>query len=195
MLTALILGALSAAALMAAPARVELDPGTSEIGFLMHTTWHDVEGRTNNLSGAIASENGDIFTDGRVSVEVEAAGLDTGNGRRDRTMRESHLETAKYPRISFVSTVPPTVVSSVADAGGAPREVSLTVRGDLTIHGTTRGVTLPVLARREGGIWILSGELSVRLSEYSIPDPSIVFNRVQDEVRVTFTLRTKPPGP
>jgi polyisoprenoid-binding protein YceI len=87
------------------------------------------------------------------------------------------------------------VVSSVADAGGAPREVSLAVRGDLTIHGATRGVTLPVLARREGGIWILSGELPVRLSEYNIPDPSILFNRVQDEVRVTFTLRTKPPAP
>ncbi len=194
-LTALILGALLPAVLMAAPSRIELDPGTSEIGFLMHTTWHDVEGKTKSLSGAIASESGDIFTDGRVSVEIEAAGLDTGNGRRDRTMRESHLETAKYPRISFVSTVLPIVVSSVADAGGAPREVSLTVRGDLTIHGTTHDVTLPVLARREGGAWILSGEVPVRLSEYSIPDPSMILNRVQDEVRVSFTLRTKPPAP
>ena len=191
----MLLCALRPAAPMAAPARLEIDPGGSEVGFLLHTTWHDVEGKTSKISGAITSDSGDIFTDGRISVEIEAAGLDTGNSRRDRVMKESHLETAKYPRISFVSTAPPTVKSGAPGAGGTPHEISFSVRGDLTIHGTKRDVTLPIKGRREGEVWIFSGDLPVRLSEHGIADPSIAFSRVQDEVTVTLRLKTKPLAP
>ena len=150
-----------------------------------------MEGKTKALSGAITSESGDIFADGRVSVEIEAARLETGNKSRDRTMREDCLETTKHPKILFVSTGPPVIASSKKDAGGGYQEVSLTVPGDLTIHGVRRGVKLPVTARRDGGLWLISGELPVKLSEYSIPDPSIFFNKVKDDLTVTFAVRVK----
>ena len=188
-------GSVMAAA--AAPVTLHIDPAASEVVFHLQTTWHGVEGRTKSVTGALTSAGGDIFGDGRISVAIEAATLDTGNARRDRTMRDSHLETGKHPKIAFDSTGPPVVGSSTKDAVGVWTGASLAVPGSLAIHGVTRAVTLAVTARREGDAWRMEGELSVRLSEHGIPDPSIFLNHVQDEVKVVFnvTLRPGPAAP
>ncbi len=186
------LAATAAPSARAEAVRLAIDAGRSEIGFQMHTTWHDVEGKTRGIVGAITSEGGDIFKDGRVSISVEAASLETGNGRRDKTMREAHLETARFPAIAFVSTGPPEIVSSVADALGAYTEVTARLVGDLTVHGVTRPIVLSVTIRRDGKVWCVTGEAPVRLSDHGIPDPSLVFNRVQDLVTVRFSVWTAP---
>lgn len=197
-LAALLVAALSlssaTAAAGATPARYEIDPERSEAGFVMQTTWHGVEGRTKAVSGAIVSESGDLFADGRVSVVVQAAQLDTGNERRDKVMREDELETSRYPTIEFNSTRPPTLLSTVRNADGGYTEVSLTLEGNLSVHGVTRATTVAVTARRDGEAWVMTGEVPVRLTDHKIPDPSIFLNHVQDEVKVVFSLRTKPPS-
>ncbi len=175
-----------------AATRIDLDPNGTHVGFLLSTTWHNVEGRTSHVTGRISSSSGRLFEDGMVRVEVDAATLETGNARRDRTMRESSLETDRHPKITFASAGPPVTISTVRDASGRFVEVSFTVPGDLTIHGVRRRVSLPVTARARGAEWEMSGEIAVKLSEFQIPDPSIVVNRVKDEVTVTFTMRTRP---
>ena len=136
-------------------ARFEIDPTGSEVGFLMQTTWHMVEGRTRAMTGTVSSASGDLFMDGQATFEIEAATLETGNSRRDRTMRDDCLETTTYPKITFASSGPPTVLSRVGVVDN-PSEVSFTVPGDLTIHGVKRSVVLPVNARHEGAVWIES---------------------------------------
>jgi polyisoprenoid-binding protein YceI len=69
-----------------------------------------------------------------IDVTVQAASLDTRNSTRDGVLRSDDFFYAeKYPTLSFRSV---SVVS--ADAG------SLTVTGDLTIHGVTERITVPV---------------------------------------------------
>lgn len=169
----------------AEPMRLAIDPAVSHVLFDMDTTWHGVQGKTARVTGEVTSMGGDLFSDGKVAVEVDAASLDTGNSRRDRTMRDAHLETARYPAITFVSTAPPS------DVRRKDNEVAFKVTGDLTIHGVTRKVTVPARATDDGGSWVVTGEFPVKLSDHSIPDPSIMFNRVKDEVRVSFTLHLK----
>lgn len=181
----------SAGVWASAPVRLEIDPAASEVGFQLDTTFHTVEGHTKAVTGSLSSASGDIFADGRVSVEIEAAKLETGNGSRDKKMRESCLETGKHPKITFVSTAQPAIVSSTKDPAGGYKEVKATVPGDLTIHGVKRAVRLPVEARHEASGWVVTGKIGVKLSDYSIPDPSIFFNKVKDDVTVTFTVRVK----
>ena len=190
-----LLAAWSLAALAApsasASVRLEIDPSGSEVGFLLDTTFHTVEGRTKAVTGCVTSDGGDIFADGRVTVEIEAAKLETGNGSRDKKMRETCLETGKHPKIIFSSTAKPAIVSSSKDQAGGYKEVKATVPGDLTIHGVKRAVSLPVEARHEATGWVITGKIPVKLSDYAIPDPSIFFNKVKDEVTVTFSVRVK----
>lgn len=70
----------------------------------------------------------------RVEVTVQASSIDTREQGRDKVLRsDDFFDVEKYPTLSFQST------SAVAKAPDA-----LEVTGDLTIHGTTHRITIPV---------------------------------------------------
>jgi polyisoprenoid-binding protein YceI len=70
----------------------------------------------------------------RVEVTVQASSIDTREQGRDKVLRsDDFFDVEKYPTLSFQST------SAVAKAPDA-----LDVTGDLTIHGTTHRITIPV---------------------------------------------------
>jgi polyisoprenoid-binding protein YceI len=90
--------------------------------------------------GGFRDYSGEIYFDpahperSRVQMTVQAASIDTRIEGRDRVLRsEDFFDTGRYPTLSFVST------SASAKAGGL-----LEVAGDLTIHGVTRHITIPV---------------------------------------------------
>lgn len=69
-----------------------------------------------------------------IDVTAQAASLDTRNSTRDQVLRsDDFFDVAKYPTLAFHS-------ASIASTGPD----SLSVTGDLTIHGVTRRVTVPV---------------------------------------------------
>jgi polyisoprenoid-binding protein YceI len=171
----------------AGPVRWTAPTGQSRIGFLLHTFWHDVEGTTTSLEAVVDSAGGDPLVDGRIRVSVEAAALDTGINRRDRKMREEHLEVADHPLIQFQSTEAPRPMTSKSRSGGGAPFVEMI--GDLTIHGVTHRITVPVEAEMVPDGWIMKARLLVKMSDYQISDPSIFLNKVQDEVGVYFEIR------
>ena|SRR5215469_15877564 len=69
-----------------------------------------------------------------IDVTVQAASLDTRNNGRDNVLRsDDFFDVKKYPTLSFRST---QVAASATD--------QVNVTGDLTIHGVTKHVTVPV---------------------------------------------------
>ncbi|HUP61089.1 MAG TPA: YceI family protein [Thermoanaerobaculia bacterium] len=69
-----------------------------------------------------------------VEFTIQTASIDTGNTNRDDHLRSpDFFEVAKYPTITFKST-------SVKAASKDKYDVT----GDLTMHGVTKKVTLPV---------------------------------------------------
>ena len=69
-----------------------------------------------------------------IDVTVQSASLDTRNSTRDGVLRsDDFFDVAKFPTLSFRSV-------SVSSAGAD----SLNVTGDLTIHGVTKRITVPV---------------------------------------------------
>jgi polyisoprenoid-binding protein YceI len=70
----------------------------------------------------------------RVEVTVQATSIDTRESTRDKVLRsDDFFDVEKYPTLSFQST---SAVSKGPDA--------LEVTGDLTIHGVTHRITIPV---------------------------------------------------
>jgi polyisoprenoid-binding protein YceI len=70
----------------------------------------------------------------RVEMVVQAESIDTRDEVRDRALRsDNFFDVARYPTLSFVST------SVVPRQNGM-----LDVAGDLTIHGVTKQITIPV---------------------------------------------------
>jgi len=178
-----------------------VDPEGSEVTFLMETTWHEVHGTARGITGTIESAGGSLFADAVVTFVVDATTMETGNGRRDKTMHADYMMTSEWPRITFRSTAPPVLLGK--DAGGGAVSlgkepgadagaVSFELAGDLTVRSETRGVILSLTARPDGDGWVVTGEHIVSLRDYGIPDPSIFLNKVQDAVKVTFSVKVRP---
>src|SRR5215204_5545709 len=115
-----------------------IDPSHSGVSFTVRHMFTKVRGRFTDLSGTIETV-GDSFTNGQVSVEINADSIDTNDAQRDAHLRTNDFfGTGDNPTITFTST-------SVTQKQGN----EFLVHGDLTIRGVTRPVTLE--AEYEGG--------------------------------------------
>jgi len=144
------------------------------------------------VAATLKSESGDPLTDGVVSVRVDAASLQTGIGRRDRKMREEHLEVQHHPAMEFASTSAPRRLFEQEAGMAGPAWVE--IEGDLSIHGVTRRVAVRVEATPEEAGWQMKSHFAVRLSDYAIPDPSMAVNKVDDEVDIYFEIKLVDKG-
>lgn len=91
------------------------------------------EGLFQDFSGTLTYSAQDP-TKCKIDVTVQAASLDTRSAGRDKVLRsDDFFEVEKFPTLSFHS-------ASVSATG----KDTYDVEGDLTIHGVTKRVTVPV---------------------------------------------------
>ncbi len=187
-LLAVALAATSAAA--TAAESYKIDPGHTygnfEIGHMGLSTMH---GRIDVTGGTIVIDRqGDSS---RVEVTLDPASVDTGHEKRDEHLRdtEGFFEVDKYPEMRFVST-------SVSFDDDDEAEV----RGDLTLHGVTRAVTLDVddikcmvnpLEKRNYTCGF-SAQTTIKRSDFGM-DAYIPL--VADEVEIQIEAEANRPNP
>lgn len=128
-----------------------------------------------------------------VEFTVQAASIDTDNENRDKHLRSADFfDVEKYPTITFKSTsVKPSATKDVYD-----------VTGNLSMHGVTKQVTLPVTFLGFGkdgrGNSKAGFEIETTLNR---KDYGIVWNRTLDEggvllgedVKVTINIEANSP--
>lgn len=126
------------------------------------------------------------------SFEIRASDLtvmDDGEPPQDvpkvqETMAsERVLDVNRYPSVAFRSRG-----IDVRQRHGD--EVDLTVTGELTLHGTTRSVAVPVRAAFEPDAVSARGTFSVKQSDYGMKPVTVAGGMVsvKDEVKIHFTI-------
>jgi polyisoprenoid-binding protein YceI len=163
----------------------QLDETKSLVRFDAKAFLHDFAGKTSKVQGAVRLSDPDRLADSEACIAIDAASLDTGNSTRDDNMRKDHLETAKYPTIGFRLA---QVESARRDAGGW----EFTARGTLSLHGIDREIRLPIHARQDGDGVRLTAKLPLKMSDYQIPIPKLLFIAVEDQVQVSFDVLARP---
>jgi polyisoprenoid-binding protein YceI len=146
----------------------------------------DAVGRTTSLTGEVRLEeaaSGIQVSSARFEADLRQ--LRSDEGRRDSRIRTQGLESDRFPMATFVTTAPIAVPGQPGDG----QDVSLTAVGDLTIHGVTRSVTIPVEGRLSGDRIQLVGALTFPMSDFDITPPSIGgFVTVEPEATMEFRL-------
>ncbi len=183
-LRALLLTPLAAFAL--ADARpVDIDKAHSEINFTASSRFLDAHGRFNKWDADIALDPA-AFEHSTVRLSIDPASIDTHSERRDAHLKTpDFFDVAKYPAITFVSK---SIDKSSPTAG--------TITGDLTMHGVTRSVQVPVSAVfYESGRGRFRGAFSIARRDYGLSYDSRM-NPIGDTVEVQFNMSVveKKPG-
>jgi polyisoprenoid-binding protein YceI len=131
-------------------------------------------GRTPDVTGSITVDGATITT---AELTAGLTGLRSDNDRRDGQLRRQALETDQFPTATFVLTSP-------IDLGGEPAEgqvIEVTAFGDLTLHGVTKAVEIPLQARLQGGVVTVAGSLPIVFADFGMAKPeSMVVLSVED---------------
>lgn len=111
----------------------QIDKAHSEIDFQVRHLITKVRGRFSEFSGTIEF-NAEEPQKSKVQVEIRAESIDTAEPARDTHLRsEDFFAVEQYPTITFTSR-------SIRPRGKDLYDVE----GDLTIHGVTRSIVLPI---------------------------------------------------
>ena len=192
-----LLTALVASLLLAAPvaglaqggARTvfEVDPVHSSVVFkVKHFNVSYVYGRFNDVTGTFVLDE-ESPEKSRIEIKVLAQSVDTNNAKRDQHLRGPDFFDAKqFPAITFTS-----------------KQVerkdphTFAVKGDLTLHGVTREVTLDVKNTGEGtdprGVHRKGAEVlfTIKRTDYGM---SYMVGPLSDEVHLMIGIEGVKKG-
>ena len=129
-----LFAALVTVSAFAATETFNIDKTHSEANFRIRHMMSKVSGKFDDFAGKVAVDR-EKPTASSVEFTIKTASINTGNADRDKDLRSANFfEVEKDPEIKFKSDkIVATGKKNVYD-----------VTGDLTMHGVTRKVTLPV---------------------------------------------------
>ena len=121
-------------------------------------------GRTGDVAGTVEIDGTTVTA---ADIEVDMTTITTNDSRRDDKVQEA-LETGEFPTATFSLTEP----VELGDGATTGDEVSVTATGDLTIHGVTQQVEMPLQAQLVDGTIVVVGSLEVAFSDFGVEVPS-----------------------
>jgi len=133
----------------------------------------------------------------QVALELEAEARSLTNIDKDisdlerrefqATLHDTVMETTRFPKIKFQSV-------SVTDLRTSGEGRSFTLNGDLTLHGVTKRVAVPVTVIITPGQLRATGEAKLKQTDFEMKPYSGGFGAIKigDEVKVSFVIVAKP---
>jgi polyisoprenoid-binding protein YceI len=146
----------------------------------------DAVGRTSAINGSITiggSATALVVQSGSFTVDVSK--LTSDQSMRDQHLQTLGIETNTFPTAKFLLSTPVPLAADIA-SGSA---VHVSVTGAMTIHGTTKTVTIPMTARLSASTIEVVGSITFPFEEFGMTPPSIGgFVTVQDNATMEFDL-------
>ena len=139
-------------------------------------------GRTPDVTGSLTVKDRTV-TAGTITADLTT--LKSDDDRRDGQLRRQALETNAFPTATFTLTEP--IKLPAAGEDGSLQQGTIT--GQLTLHGVTRTVEVPIEGRLEGGVVVLTGSIDIQFADYDIEKPqSMILLSVADHGTMEFQL-------
>jgi polyisoprenoid-binding protein YceI len=169
---------------VAAPVRAAddyaIDAIHSGVNFkISHLGLSWVAGRFNEFTGNFTVDPDDAAKSA-FEMKIKAETVDTGNNKRDDHLRSPDFFNVKqFPAVTFKSTS----VKAIKDG--------FEVKGDLTLHGATKEVTINLVGGRKAefpkGVQRTgySGELTIKRSEFGMDKAT---DAIGDEVFISISF-------
>jgi polyisoprenoid-binding protein YceI len=124
----------------------------------------------------------------KVTVRAESLEVKDDISDKDRraielTMRENILEVAEYPEIVYDC-------SNIAAKKVGEGQFTVTLNGDLTMHGTTHSLAIPARVALDGDVLRSFGTFSLSQTDFGLRLASVAGGalKVKDELKFSFNM-------
>jgi polyisoprenoid-binding protein YceI len=146
----------------------------------------DAVGRTGAITGQfVLTQEGGAYQVSKADFTVDVAQLKSDEDRRDNKIRSIGLETDKFPQATFALTSPISIPADAADG----KAVTVQSEGNLTLHGVTKKVSIPLEVQRDGAQIKIVGNYEFTWSDFGMTAPSVgSFVTVTGDPKLEFSL-------
>jgi polyisoprenoid-binding protein YceI len=141
----------------------------------------EAAGRTNKVTGEIKLA-GTSLVSGQLSVDMTSVTSD--ESRRDGQFQGRIMDTSSFPTATLKINKP-------VDFGSVPTnltKITVNVTADLTLRGTTKTITVPVTARRNGAKIEVNGTIPIVFADWNIPNPTNSLAKTEDHGVLEFLV-------
>jgi len=151
----------------------------SFIGFYSHATIEDIKADNKKAVGLFNVATNDLVFSITISEFQFAKAL------MQEHFNEKYMESDKYPKSTFQGKV-----EGYDHTQSALQNVKAV--GKLSIHGVTKDVEIPGTIEKQGDKLILKSLFVVKLVDYKIEIPQLLWQNIAEQVEVTVDFIFKP---
>lgn len=141
----------------------------------------DAVGRTKAVNGELDISGLEIAT---VDVSADLTQLTSDRSQRDERIHTIGLETDAFPEAMFALTDPISFEAQPSDG----ETVSAGATGELTLHGVTNTLCVPVEATMTGDTIQVLGSVDIVFADYDMQAPNFGFVTTEDNGTIEFQL-------
>ena len=155
---------------------------TGKIEFSSKARMEDIEAKNKTVAAVLDAKTG------AVQFSVLMKGFEFPKALMQEHFNENYIESDKYPKGEFKGSITNNRTIDYTKDGSYPAQVA----GKLSIHGVTRDISTTGTVKVSGGRVDISSIFNVLLSDYKIKIPSLVKDKLSNNIRVSVDCRLEP---
>jgi polyisoprenoid-binding protein YceI len=151
----------------------------SLISFYSHAAIEDITADNKKASGIFNESTADIV------FSIPITEFRFKKSLMEEHFNEKYMESDKYPKSTFQGKL----------VGFDPSTVGIQqvkASGKLMIHGVTRDVEVPGTIEKQKDKWLMKAKFIVKLVDYKIEIPQLLWQNIAEQVDVTAEFTFKP---
>lgn len=151
----------------------------TNVQFYSHAPLEDIKATNTKSSAIFNADNGDI------AFSISMKEFKFAKSLMQQHFNEKYVESEQFPKSTFQGKI-------VGYNAGATGTQQVKAQGKLTIHGVTKDIDVPGTIEAQGSKLLMKSKFMVKVADYNISIPQLVFQNIAEEVEVTLDFTFKP---
>ena len=155
---------------------------TGRIEFYSKAAMEDIEAKNNTVTAVLDSKTG------AMQFSVQMKGFEFEKALMQEHFNENYVESGKFPKAEFKGALTNNASVNYSKNGTYP----VTVKGKMTLHGVTKDVEAPGTIKVDGGKLEGKSTFNLKLSDYKISIPSVVKEKISNNIKIIVDTKLEP---
>ena len=149
------------------------------ITFFSESPMENIEAKNSQVLSIIATSTG------QMAISILMKSFMFEKALMQEHFNENYVESDVYPKATFRGKILNfSQITTIAS--------NVKVKGELTIHGESKEITIEATAIKTENEIKMKGEFFIDLADYGVEIPAVVKNNIAKKIKVSFTFNHRP---